>query len=59
MDAYVTWREESAAARSMYQNWGSAARARRSDAFDAYLTALDGEERAACAYERLLKQSMP
>jgi hypothetical protein len=57
VDVYVTWREESAAVSSMYDNWRYAPRDERSTAFDAYSAALDREERAARAYQRLLEQA--
>jgi hypothetical protein len=57
MDGYVTWREESLAVTASYQNWTSAARGERANAFAAYVTALDREEHAACAYRRVIEQA--
>jgi hypothetical protein len=57
MDAYLTWREESAAVATAYQNWGGSSRAERAAAFDSYVVALDYEERAAGAYRELIEQA--
>jgi hypothetical protein len=57
MDAYVTWREESAAVTATYENWRCAARDERSNAYDEHAAALDREEQAAFAYQGLLEQA--
>jgi hypothetical protein len=54
---YVTWREASAAVTATYENWGRAPRDERATAYAAYVTALDSEEHAASAYERLAEQA--
>lgn len=56
MDGYVTWREECAAVAASYQNWVRSDRQMRELAYDAYLAALDREEDAASAYQRLIER---
>jgi hypothetical protein len=55
MDAYVTWRERSAAV--TYQSWSSGTREGRVTAYQAYVAAVDREEHAAAAYQGLLEQA--
>jgi hypothetical protein len=57
MDAYVTWREDSAAVSARYETWRSAPREGRATAFEAYVMAVDREEEAASAYQGLLAQA--
>jgi hypothetical protein len=57
MDGYVNWREESVAVAASYQHWSRAPRDAGASAFDAYVAALDREERAACEYRRLIEQA--
>ena len=57
MDAYVTWREESAAVAATYENWRRASRGGRPTAYDSYVTALDREEHAAAMYRHLIDRS--
>jgi hypothetical protein len=54
---YVSWREASAAVTATYENWGRAPRDERAMAYAAYVTALDSEQRAASAYQRLAEQA--
>ena len=54
---YVSWREASAAVTATYENWRCAPRYERATAYAAYVTALDSEERAALAFERLAEQA--
>jgi hypothetical protein len=56
MGSYLHWREESRAVAESYRNLRSASRPGRDGAFDDYLAALDREERAACAYRRVVEQ---
>jgi hypothetical protein len=56
MDLYVTWRAECVAVADAYQSWRCAAREERGPTFDTYVAALDREEHAACAYQRLVEQ---
>jgi hypothetical protein len=57
IDAYVTWREESAAVTASYEDWRRAPRDGRDAAFHAYVAALDREEDAAAEYQRLVEQA--
>jgi hypothetical protein len=57
MDAYVTWREESAAVTVTYEIWRRASRDGRPAAYDSYVTALDREEHAAARYRDLIDRS--
>ena len=57
MDAYVTWREESATVAATYQSWSSGTREGRARAYEAYVSAVDREEHAAAAYQDLLEQA--
>jgi hypothetical protein len=57
MDAYVTWRERSAAVTATYQSWSSGTREGRVTAYQAYVAAVDREEHAAAAYQGLLEQA--
>jgi hypothetical protein len=54
IEGYVSWREESAAVTATYERWSSARSQERSNAFQAYVAALDREERAASAYQHLV-----
>ena len=53
IEGYLSWREESAAVTATYEHWSSARSEERSNAFHAYVAALDREERAASAYQVL------
>jgi hypothetical protein len=59
LDLYVSWREESAAVATSYENWSASERRDNRLAFSAYLAALDREEHAAATYrsqvERIAK----
>lgn len=55
-DGYATWREESAAVAESYRGWDRAEGDERWLAYAAYIAALDREERAACAYRRLVEE---
>jgi hypothetical protein len=55
MDAYVTWREQSAAVTATYEHWRCASPELRTTSYEAYADALDREERAASAYQRMLE----
>jgi hypothetical protein len=57
IDAYVTWREKSAAVDATYENWGRAPREERATAYHSYLAALDREERAAASYRRSIDEA--
>jgi hypothetical protein len=57
MDAYIAWREESAAVEAAYERWKSGISTENARAFAAYISALDREERASTAYERALRRS--
>jgi hypothetical protein len=57
MESYVSWREQNMAVETAYANWTRAAASERQDTFAAYLAALDREEHAAAAYERILAQA--
>jgi hypothetical protein len=59
MDAYVGWRQECISVSEAYQRWWSAVRADAALAFQAYLAALDREERAAEVYARLITALEP
>jgi hypothetical protein len=49
---YVSWREACAAVAAAYENWKYAERHDKTLAFSLYTSAVDGEERAAAAYQR-------
>ena len=57
LDAYIAWREESAAVQDAYRNWLHAGREERALAFAAYSAALDREEYAAAEYQRLIERA--
>jgi hypothetical protein len=57
MDAYIAWREESAAVEAAYVSWRTGLSSEHARTFAAYVSALDREERAAAAYERSLRRS--
>jgi hypothetical protein len=57
MDAYIEWREESAAVTASYRAWNDARADERVLLYDDYVAALDREERAASTYGRLLEQA--
>jgi hypothetical protein len=48
--AYAGWREESTAVRAAYERWRDADRDVKAFTWEAYLAALDREERAADEY---------
>ena len=54
---YVTWRQETDAVAESYRSWAGAPRGERRSAYDAYVAALEREERAAYAYRRLAEAS--
>jgi hypothetical protein len=57
MDAYVDWRQESAAVDSAYRRWSIAASTDPARAFADYVAALDREELAAMAYEHVMRRT--
>jgi hypothetical protein len=57
MDAYIAWREESAAVDAAYARWTAAPTADNACAYAAYIAAVDREERASAGYERTLRRS--
>jgi hypothetical protein len=57
MDAYLEWRQQSAAVTAAYAHWQGAATSHAASAFGAYTAALDREELASNSYARLLQQS--
>jgi hypothetical protein len=56
IDAYVGWREASAAVAVAYRGWNASLRGEREAAFVGYIAALDREERAADRYRSLLER---
>ena len=56
MDAYVEWREECARVWDAYEGWLSALKQDAALAFQAYVAALDGEERASEVYAGLISR---
>jgi hypothetical protein len=59
IDAYVDWREESAAVWDAYERWAHAPRIDAAGAFSAYRAALDREECASHAYADQLARITP
>jgi hypothetical protein len=57
MDAYIEWREESAAVTAAYRTWNNAPAHERTLSYDNYTAALDREELAATVYMRLIEQA--
>jgi hypothetical protein len=57
LDAYIAWREETAAVEAAYRKWLGAGREERALAFAAYSAALDREEYAAAEYQRLIERA--
>jgi hypothetical protein len=57
MDAYIAWREESAAVEAAYERWKAAISSETARTYAAYVAALDREERASGGYERALRRS--
>jgi hypothetical protein len=57
MDAYIEWREESAAVAAAYRTWNNAPAHERTLAYDNYVAALDREELAAYVYLRLVERA--
>jgi hypothetical protein len=57
MDAYIAWREESAAVDLAYERWIAAPSSDSVCAHAAYVAALDREERASEGYERTVRRS--
>lgn len=57
VDAYVVWREESAAVDATYRTWTLAPRDERASAYEAYIASLDREEQAAGTYRRLVDEA--
>jgi hypothetical protein len=55
VDAYVDWREQSAAVEAAYRRWTVSERGESALAFAAYVAALDREERASSFYARILE----
>src|SRR5579859_6414111 len=56
-DAYVSWRERSAAVELSYRDWIRASPGERAVAYDRYVRALDREEHAAGVYGALVRQA--
>jgi hypothetical protein len=52
IDDYVSWREACVEVASSYERWRVAPRREEVLTFSVYLAALDGEERAAIAYQQ-------
>ena len=50
VDAYLEWREQSAAVHAAYRRWTTAAAGDARVAFAAYVAALDREEQASTFY---------
>lgn len=57
MDAYIAWREQSAAVEATYRTWRCAPAHQRAAAYGEYIVALDHEEYAADDYRRLVEQT--
>ena len=57
VDAYVAWREESAAVWAAYERWRCAPAADAPIAFSAYCAAVDREERASHVYAELMTRA--
>ena len=57
MDSYISWHEHSRAVNESYRRWANSTPDNRSIAYDEYLTALDGEERAAHGYAHTLEHA--
>lgn len=57
MDAYVAWREASAAVNASYRTWKVGPAVARTLAYDNYFAALDREQLAAQQYQRLVEQA--
>ena len=55
--SYVSWREASNGVTEAYRSWIAAPRGERFLAHAAYLAALEREEDAARAYQRLVEQT--
>jgi hypothetical protein len=55
-DQYANWRKETAAVAESYRSWTRAPRDEHWLAYASYLAALDREEHAAGAYQRLVEQ---
>jgi hypothetical protein len=53
---YASWREASDGVAEAYRSWAAAPRGERFLAHAAYLAALEREEHAARAYQRLVEQ---
>lgn len=56
MDTYTVWRDESRAVTTAYHCWNAACGDERAPAYRRYVAALDREENAARAYQRLLER---
>jgi hypothetical protein len=59
LDAYVDWREESAAVWDAYQRWARASDEDGGLAFSGYRAALDREESASRVYESRVTEIAP
>jgi hypothetical protein len=57
MDAYITWREQSAGVDASYRAWGSCPTQQRATAYAEYVAALDREEESAEEYRRLVERT--
>jgi len=57
LEAYIDWREQSAAVEHAYRRWNVAGRADASVAFAAYVAALDREELASSDYARIVSRA--
>jgi hypothetical protein len=55
LDAYIEWREESAAVRDAYRRWSTAPVSHETEAFLEYVATLDNEEHAANLYAQLIR----
>jgi hypothetical protein len=56
MDAYVIWRQDSAAVEFAYRRWSVVSSTDPASAFDAYAEALDREELASISYAQVIRR---
>jgi hypothetical protein len=59
LDAYVEWREQSAAVQDTYDRWAHATSGDSASAFLEYTIALDLEEASSLEYAELLERAFP
>jgi hypothetical protein len=58
MDAYVIWRQDSAAVEFAYRRWSVVSSTDPASAFDAYAEALDREELASISYAQIIRRTV-